>query len=163
MNDDRKPQPGDDEYVGYRCPPKKNQFQPGASGNPGGRPKEEKPSSQGESMAAILARVLDEKQTVEMRGRRKRMSQLEVAIRSLARRAMNSDRSMKLLKDLMEKAEVASPDAGYIGPLVVGPSLTSEEWEAIYGGPKKPPPFPLLDKLRAELFGKDEPDDGGKV
>lgn len=160
----RKPQPGDDDYVGYGHPPKKNQFQKGTSGNAGGKSKAATPPKKGESIALILARVLNEKHTVEMGGRRKRMSQLEVNIRSLARRALTSDRAMKLLNDLIAQAGLGEPEPKFEGGvLVVGPYLNQEQWEAKYGGPQTLPPFPILDRLRAELFKDDPADDPDKI
>ena len=156
----RKPQLGDADYVGYCSPPLSGQFKKGHSGNPGGKPNWVKSDTE----ESVYEREMNRKITVTIDGKRRRIPKREAIMILLIGRALQAD--PKALAAVLRTEEkfghlrIVEPKSDVqTGVLVVGPSLTIEEWEAIYGGPKKLPPFPLLDKLRAELFGKDEPDD----
>lgn len=70
-----------DYPVGYGRPPKKNQFRPGHSGNPRGRPRGSK------NAATVLNQVLAEKVTVNENGRRRRVTKLEAAFKQVVNRA----------------------------------------------------------------------------
>ena len=66
--------------VGYRRPPKKNQFKAGKSGNPGGRPKGSR------NVGALLSQVIRQKVAVTENGRTRHIPALEVMLRKLAER-----------------------------------------------------------------------------
>jgi len=89
--------PGD-YPIGYSRPPRANQFQPGQSGNPRGRPKGSR------SVAAVLGAVLHRKVTVTENGRTRRVTTLEVMQRRLTNDAARGDpRATKLLLDLHDR------------------------------------------------------------
>lgn len=67
-----------DDDVGYGKPPKAYQFKPGQSGNPTGRPKGVK------NEMTIMRELLNQKITINVRGRPKRITLLE----ALHRRAL---------------------------------------------------------------------------
>lgn len=86
----------DDEPVGYRRPPKHSQFKPGQSGNPHGR----KPGTKG--AAQVLASILNEKVTVVVKGRRRKITMLEAVTKQLVNKAGGGDaQSSKLLFGLI--------------------------------------------------------------
>ena len=68
----------DDNDVGYGKPPRANQFKPGESGNPKGRPKGAK------SEATILQDLLQHKISLNHRGRTRRITVLEGILRRIA-------------------------------------------------------------------------------
>lgn len=75
----------DDDGVGYGKPPKKNQFQPGQSGNPKGRPKGSK------NLATILEEELDQKVPVTEGGKRRRVTKRRLAVRQQVNKAAQGD------------------------------------------------------------------------
>ncbi len=78
--------PGEKAYgVGYGKPPTSGQFKPGVSGNPKGRPK--KPPSLERLLEAELAKVV----TVNIDGTPKKLSQGQLVIKALLRKAVNGD------------------------------------------------------------------------
>lgn len=79
------PAPPDDEAVGYKRPPRKGQFPRGKSGNPGGRPK----GSRG--LGADLKAELDERVTVTIDGRQRRIPKRRLIIKALAQKAAKGD------------------------------------------------------------------------
>lgn len=86
-----------DEPVGYGRPPKTNQFKPGKSGNPKGRPKDRK------SPSRILKDLLNERVHVQENGRRKRIPKLEALGRQTLNNAFKGDkRSLEILLTLMK-------------------------------------------------------------
>jgi hypothetical protein len=64
--------------VGYGRPPRANQFKPGESGNPKGRPKGAK------SAETILGELLQQKISLNERGRTRRITVLEGILRRIA-------------------------------------------------------------------------------
>ena len=68
----------DGNDVGYGKPPRANQFKPGESGNPKGRPKGAK------SEATILQDLLQHKISLNDRGRMRRITVLEGILRRIA-------------------------------------------------------------------------------
>ncbi len=68
----------DDNDVGYGKPPRANQFKPGESGNPKGRPKGAK------SAETILGELLQQKISLNERGRTRRITVLEGILRRIA-------------------------------------------------------------------------------
>jgi hypothetical protein len=75
----------DDGAVGYKRPPRKGQFPPGKSGNPGGRPV----GSRG--LGADLKAELDERVTVTIDGRPRRIPKRRLIIKALAQKAAKGD------------------------------------------------------------------------
>jgi hypothetical protein len=72
----------DDRYdVGYGKPPRANQFQPGKSGNPRGRPKGAK------GLKSELRAELDEFVTITVDGKSKRIRKRRLVIKALAAKA----------------------------------------------------------------------------
>jgi hypothetical protein len=84
--------------VGYGQPPRGNQFKPGQSGNPKGRPKGSR------SVGSVLQDILRQKVAVTENGRTRRLSTLDVVLRRLANDAMRNETSaVKLILTLVER------------------------------------------------------------
>jgi hypothetical protein len=84
--------------VGYQRPPTANQFKPGQSGNPRGRPKGSR------SVGAVLQDILRQKVAVTENGRTRRLSTLDIVLRRLANDAMRNETSaVKLILTLVER------------------------------------------------------------
>lgn len=81
----RKPQPGDDDYIGKGVTPKHTRFQPGQSGNPRGRPKGTK------NLKTDLAEELAEKMTVTINGKQVKLSKQRLMLKALAAKAVKGD------------------------------------------------------------------------
>ena len=75
----------DDYEVGYGRPPKRSQFAPGQSGNPGGRP------AKGKEDQLDPSRVIDQPVEIREGGERRKMQPKEVTLRQLVRKALNGD------------------------------------------------------------------------
>ena len=89
-----------DKYVGYGHPPEHGKFKKGQSGNPRGRPKKKL-----EDPLDIFGRVLKESAVVTVNGEKHIMSQQEILIRQLHKKASEGDlQSMKLLIKFMVHA-----------------------------------------------------------
>ncbi len=92
----RSPQPPDYE-VGYGRPPKSTRFQPGQSGNPRGRPRQQK------SIGALLQKAASRKIRIQENGVTKYLPAEEVALMQLANKAAKNDsRATKLFFDLTD-------------------------------------------------------------
>lgn len=81
----------DDDYVGYGHPPKGTRFQKGTSGNPRGRPKKAKPSSEAEIQSLTNAAILKVgRQTVAAKvdGKVVKMSLFEAIVQKQATTAI---------------------------------------------------------------------------
>jgi uncharacterized protein DUF5681 len=84
--------------VGYRQPPKHSRFQPGRSGNPGGRPPGVK------SLSDIVRKIVGQKVTVTENGRARRVPRLEAILLRAASEASRGDgRALRLLLQLTER------------------------------------------------------------
>lgn len=81
----RKPQPGDDDYVGKGHPPRHTRFQPGQSGNKKGRPKGTK------NLKTDLAEELAEKIPVMIDGKQVKLSKQRLMLKALAAKAIKGD------------------------------------------------------------------------
>jgi hypothetical protein len=93
-----------DYRVGYRKPPVANQFKPGQSGNPKGRPKSSV------SLAGILGKVLYEKISLTENGRLKDLVAIEGMLKVTRSRAFKGDiRATRFLIGLAEKHKVEQP------------------------------------------------------
>ena len=71
--------------VGYGRPPKKNQFKPGQSGNPKGRPKGAR------NIANLVDQELDRKVAVTEDGKRRYLSKRQLAARQQVNKAAQGD------------------------------------------------------------------------
>ena len=89
--------PGDGDYtVGYGNPPKHTQFKKGQSGNPSGRRKRDRTVLDANPVRAVLL----EEVVVTIKGKKKKLSTVEVMARKLAGMAANGDKTAaKLLFD----------------------------------------------------------------
>ena len=89
---------GSGSAVGYKKPPKANQFKPGQSGNPKGRPKGST------STAMLLKKVLAKQITVTENGKTKKISLDEAIIHALTAKAAKGDhKSAKLTIELKDR------------------------------------------------------------
>lgn len=105
----RPPQPPDYE-VGYGRPPASKRFQPGRSGNPGGRPRKQK------TIGALLEQALSKRVRIQENGVTKWLSMKEIALAQLINNAAKGDlRAMKRLISLIER--YSGPDGG--PPIVI--------------------------------------------
>ena len=92
--------------VGYCKPPKHTQFKPGQSGCPTGRKK--KPKTFDELMLAELSKT----KTVTMDGKKQKLTQAEVVVVSLMRKAMQGDHKAALLAAMaLQKAADSAVEA----------------------------------------------------
>lgn len=122
--------------VGYGKPPAEFRFQPGKSGNPGGRPKG------ANGRRATVKRVLMEKHRADPAGtgKPKQYPAIELVLILLKQLAASGDqRSFKAFTDLEKRFGPVDLDGKKVGYLVVPEQLTPEEWVAKYS-PKEPPP-----------------------
>ena len=99
MSKNLKPgQPSRDYVVGYGRPPVESRFQPGRSGNPRGRPKG------GKSIGRALMEALEQRVTVQIGGRPRKMRMQDVIIQGLVQGAARRDaRALKQLFALMDR------------------------------------------------------------
>ena len=122
--------------VGYGKPPVEHRFQPGRSGNPGGRPKG------ANGRRATVKRVLMEKHRADPAGtgKPKQYPAIELVLILLKQLAASGDqRAFKAFTDLEKRFGPVDLDGKTVGYLVVPEQLTPEEWIAKYS-PKEPPP-----------------------
>ena len=112
--------------IGYAKPPRENQFRPGRSGNPKGRPKRAK------NFATAIEQELQETVTITENGRRRRVSKREVVAKRLVNRAAEGDpRLLPVLLNEMRPREQAATDR-------------------LSGGPEQQPLIDsILDRIRA--------------
>lgn len=75
----------DDDKPGYRKPPRATRFKPGISGNPKGRPK------QSNNVAAAINKQLDQRITVKVNGKSKRMTLSDVIAFKMVRTSADGD------------------------------------------------------------------------
>lgn len=75
-----------DYDIGYGKPPKGKRFEPGKSGNPGGRPKDEP-----DRLGKIVQEVLDAPMQYRQNGRTKTATRREVGLRLLVEKAVKGD------------------------------------------------------------------------
>jgi hypothetical protein len=78
-------QPLSDRQARYRQPPKAFRFKPGQSGNPSGRPKAAK------RLLSELEAALSAPVTIKVGSRKRRVSKMQAAVKSLADRAASGD------------------------------------------------------------------------
>ena len=86
----------DNDYVGYRHPPKRHRFRPGQSGNRRGRP------SGARGMKAMLRKELGARVRITENGRPCSVSKIEVMIKRLTEKGAQGD--VKAISKLIELA-----------------------------------------------------------
>lgn len=123
-----------DYEVGYGKPPQATRFRPGQSGNPKGRPKGST------NVFALIEKLLQQRVSVRQDGQVRSLTQLEVMLTTLIRRAMQGDLKavtavLKLQEHATERQEAAQAEADQprYGVLVVPAPLTPEQWMERYG------------------------------
>jgi hypothetical protein len=95
----------DDNDVGYGKPPRANQFKPGQSGNPKGRPKGAK------SEATILHELLQQKIDLNHRGKTRKITILEAMLRRIAEDSLKGNtRSAAFLLNRLREMTANEPD-----------------------------------------------------
>lgn len=88
--------------VGYGKPPVRGRFAKGRSGNPGGRPR-------GKSLTTLLREAFEQTVTIELDGKRRRVSKGKAIVSGLVDGAVAADpRASRLLFQLMMKLETGS-------------------------------------------------------
>lgn len=101
----------DDYEVGYRKPPKKNQFKKGQSGNPKGRPKKSR------SRASLMEEELNRQITVKEGNKTITMTKSEAVVKQLVNKAIKGDaRAAKVVLEHLEEIEPESKVAQSISP-----------------------------------------------
>ena len=121
------PRPSSAAYeVGYGKPPGHTRFQPGKSGNPGGRPKGRK------SARALLEHALSAPITINEAGTAKVIEHRAAMFKSLVMRAIKGDaRSAALVIRLMEQlgldGQPETPQLLVIKRVIVDPKGDDEE------------------------------------
>lgn len=89
----------------------KGQFQPGQSGNPGGRPRKTR------TVDESLLKAMHEPVMVTENGRKRRIARLDIATRQLANKGASGElRATKLALDLAQKAEDRASAAAVRAP-----------------------------------------------
>ena len=89
-----------DEKVGYKKPPKKNQFKKGKSGNPKGRPKKSEYLHFGD----LCIDMMNEKVTVTENGTKKEILKKEAFVRALFNHCLSGKAAhAKLIMDMLHK------------------------------------------------------------
>ena len=94
-----------DYAIGYGKPPKGRPFRKGQSGNPRG------PGGK-TGLAAMLAVALDERVTITINGRRRRMTKREAIVAQMVDKSTSADlRAIKMLIDMQKDAEAKTGTA----------------------------------------------------
>ena len=81
----------DNEKVGYKKPPRENQFKPGQSGNPNGRPKA------APNFNTVIESELNQMVSVTEGGRKKRLRKRDVIAKTIVNKAAAGDNKTLLL------------------------------------------------------------------
>ena len=98
------------EDIGYKQPPKSNQFQKGKSGNPKGRPKGSK------NLKTILKKELEEKMSIQIRGKVKKITKQEAIVMNLVNNTLKNDKYatqalLRLITNIVgDEVEVITPE-----------------------------------------------------
>jgi Family of unknown function (DUF5681) len=96
---------GDDYKVGYKSPPIATRFKRGQSGNPSGRPSK---TADKLDLGRILQAIDHEEMVVEIDGKSRRMSKVEIHFRQLFNKAIRGN--------LKEARLIAKMAVKYFGP-----------------------------------------------
>jgi hypothetical protein len=111
-----------DYAIGYGKPPKGRPFQKGQSGNPRG------PGGK-TGLAAMLAVALDERVTITINGRRRRMTKREAIVAQMVDKSTSADlRAIKMLIDMQKEAEAKT---GTAPPEPAPAKLAAEDREVV--------------------------------
>jgi len=138
-----------DYEVGYGKPPKEHQFPKGQSGNKKGRPKKKEEKEKAFSAAELALKIMREDVTVQINGEEVTMTKLEALIQQQLNKALKGDSgASREIRHLMKDLGISLPtqvvdDKQVGGVLVIGETLTQEEWEEKYGGRKELPELDL--------------------
>ena len=98
-------QDGKPEKIGYRSPPKARRYQPGQSGNPKGRPPQQK------RFQALVRDVFDQKVKITENGRTKKVTVTKLVLTQLSRKAAKGDhRAIKEFVRLLERIQPLTPE-----------------------------------------------------
>lgn len=120
--------PSTDDKVGYKSPPKQHRFPKGKSGNPRGRRR----GAQGRK--AIVERVLLEMRRVEIDGRLRELTMIELVVLALRQEALNGKaRAFKVYEMLDGFCGPQKPSESRPGCLVVPQVENLEKWEELFG------------------------------
>ena len=104
-----------DYEIGYGKPPKGRPFQKGQSGNP------RTPRGQN-GFAALLAAELDQRVTITINGRRRRMTNREAIVAQMVDKSTRADlRAIKMLADMQKEAEAKAGTAAPGSAELTGP------------------------------------------
>jgi hypothetical protein len=108
-----------DYEIGYGKPPKGRPFQKGQSGNP------RAPRGQN-GFAALLAAELDERVTITINGRRRRMTNREAIVAQMVDKSTRADlRAIKMLADMQKEAEAKAGTAAPGSAELTGPAQST--------------------------------------
>ncbi len=111
-----------DYEIGYGKPPKGRPFQKGQSGNP------RAPRGQN-GFAALLAAELDQRVTITINGRRRRMTNREAIVAQMVDKSTRADlRAIKMLADMQKEAEAK---AGTPAQSTTPAKLAAEDREVV--------------------------------
>jgi Family of unknown function (DUF5681) len=113
MSDDAS----DDRKVGYKQPPKHSRFQPGRSGNPGGREKGVR------NLASDVKRTLAAPVTVTVNETKKKISTQEAALGRLKEKALKGDRGA--LEQLLRLAQTFNNEV--LSEVASAPDLEADD------------------------------------
>ena len=115
-----------DYTIGYGKPPKGRPFQKGQSGNPRG------PGGK-KGLAAMVAVALDERVTITINGRRRRMTKREAIVAQMVDKSTSADlRAIKMLIDMQKDAEAKTGTASPGSAELTGPAeLAAEDREVV--------------------------------
>jgi hypothetical protein len=109
--------------TGYKRPPAENQFKPGKSGNPKGRPKKQLANT---SRASLLDDILSEE--IDVGGQT--MTKLEVLLRSICTNAIKgSGTAIRVIEKMLAEQATGKQVRGG-GVLVVPGTMPLDEWSA---------------------------------